>query len=314
MRPLDRVVVVLLAPLVALAALRLVPLEESFPLVAVEAESGWLLLPAWIALGWAVLRRSRGVAVAAALPVIVHAFLLVTAASGDLPATPRDGARIRVVAANVLAWNDRAEELARELAGTRADVMTITELTPEWVRVLEREGVLEQFPHRVVVPRDDCFGVALLSRAPIVEHDVADLGGVPTITAVLALDAQRVRVSAVHTLPPLERAYTAVWRAQMIALRARIGPREPTIVAGDLNASPFTRSYRALLGAGLRGAHESVGRGLAPTWPNGLMPFPPMRLDHILVTHDIDVVDAREGVGAGSDHRPVIADLVVTRR
>ncbi|MDQ3035209.1 MAG: endonuclease/exonuclease/phosphatase family protein [Myxococcota bacterium] len=311
MQPLDRVVAVLLAPLVLLAALRLVPLDESFPLVALEAEIAWLMVPAWLALGWAVLRRSRALAAMAMLPVGVHAFLLVTAVGGAVTWFPRDGVSMRIVAANVLAWNERSEELARELAGTDADVMTITELTPEWVAVLEREGVLAQFPHRVIVPRDDCFGIALLSRPPIVEHEVVDLGGVPMITAVLALDGRRVRVNAVHTLPPRERAYTTVWRAQMIALRARIDPRESTIVAGDLNASPFARSYRALLSAGLRGAHESVGRGLAPTWPNGLMPVPPMRLDHVLVTGSIDVLEVREGVGAGSDHRPVIADLSI---
>ena len=117
--------------------------------------------------------------------------------------------------------------------------------------------------------------------------------------------------AAVSTLPPREADSTRVWREQMIALGARIDPRETMIVAGDLNASPFARSYRALAARGLRGAHESVGRGLATTWPNGMMPFPPMRLDHVLVSPSIAVRSAREGRGAGSDHRPVIVDLTI---
>jgi endonuclease/exonuclease/phosphatase (EEP) superfamily protein YafD len=36
-----------------------------------------------------------------------------------------------------------------------------------------------------------------------------------------------------------------------------------------------------------------------------------MRLDHVLVTPEVTVQSVREGVGRGSDHRPIIADLVL---
>jgi endonuclease/exonuclease/phosphatase (EEP) superfamily protein YafD len=36
-----------------------------------------------------------------------------------------------------------------------------------------------------------------------------------------------------------------------------------------------------------------------------------MRLDHVLVSHGIEVRSIREGLGRGSDHRPIIADLVL---
>jgi endonuclease/exonuclease/phosphatase family metal-dependent hydrolase len=36
-----------------------------------------------------------------------------------------------------------------------------------------------------------------------------------------------------------------------------------------------------------------------------------MRLDHVLVSPGVAVQAIRDGVGQGSDHRPVIADLVL---
>jgi endonuclease/exonuclease/phosphatase (EEP) superfamily protein YafD len=36
-----------------------------------------------------------------------------------------------------------------------------------------------------------------------------------------------------------------------------------------------------------------------------------MRLDHVLVSPGVDVQSIREGIGQGSDHRPVIAGLAL---
>jgi endonuclease/exonuclease/phosphatase family metal-dependent hydrolase len=36
-----------------------------------------------------------------------------------------------------------------------------------------------------------------------------------------------------------------------------------------------------------------------------------MRLDHVLVSAGVEVRSIREGLGQGSDHRPIIADLVL---
>ena len=36
-----------------------------------------------------------------------------------------------------------------------------------------------------------------------------------------------------------------------------------------------------------------------------------MRLDHVLVSPDIGVRSVKEGHGQGSDHRPIVAELVL---
>jgi endonuclease/exonuclease/phosphatase (EEP) superfamily protein YafD len=56
-------------------------------------------------------------------------------------------------------------------------------------------------------------------------------------------------------------------------------------------------------------AWETGGRGFGFTWPNGMFQLPPIRLDHVFVSRDFGVLGARVGTGAGSDHRPVVADV-----
>ena len=84
------------------------------------------------------------------------------------------------------------------------------------------------------------------------------------------------------------------------------------MTAGDFNATRYHPSFRRLLSDGMRDAHERRGRGWAATWPRNRRLLPPlMRLDHVLVSHGVEVRSIREGLGRGSDHRPIIADLVL---
>ncbi|UJR78268.1 endonuclease/exonuclease/phosphatase family protein [Sandaracinus amylolyticus] len=307
---LDRVVLALTTPLAAIALLRITPGLTGHPFDAIEAFTGWALAPAWLALVYALARRAHAVALLASPAALVHAMLVATLFTAGAARAEDDALVLRVATANLYAGNPRAEVLADELAALEVDVLALEEVTPRWREVLGERGVLARFPHRVIADRDDCFGIALLSRVPM-DATIEDLDGVPMIDARLTTRTGPVRVLAVHTMPPLGIEATT-WNAQL-ALLARIvsSSREPVVVTGDLNASPFGRGYRTLLDAGLRGAHESTGRGLATTWPNGTRLLPPMRLDHVLVSREIDARDVREGQGEGSDHRPVIATLAL---
>lgn len=88
----------------------------------------------------------------------------------------------------------------------------------------------------------------------------------------------------------------------------------PMVVAGDLNAPESSSVVRTLLGIGLRDAHSSAGRGYGYSYGQALrLGFSFLRIDHILVSPEIGVVDSFVGNGEASDHRPVIADLWLQR-
>jgi endonuclease/exonuclease/phosphatase (EEP) superfamily protein YafD len=89
----------------------------------------------------------------------------------------------------------------------------------------------------------------------------------------------------------------------------------PLIVAGDLNAEENSPVIRRLLSLGLRDAFGSAGFGYGYTYGHDLRPgFSFLRIDHVLVSEAIGVQDCRVGGGDGSEHRPVIADLLIRRR
>jgi endonuclease/exonuclease/phosphatase (EEP) superfamily protein YafD len=89
----------------------------------------------------------------------------------------------------------------------------------------------------------------------------------------------------------------------------------PLIVAGDLNAEENSPVVRRLLSLGLRDAFGSAGLGYGYTYGHDLRPgFSFLRIDHVLVSEAIGVQACRVGGREGSQHRPVIADLLIGRR
>ena len=103
--------------------------------------------------------------------------------------------------------------------------------------------------------------------------------------------------------------------SQSRRLAADVAKREhPLIVAGDLNAPETSPVIRTLLDRGLRDAFSSAGRGYGYTHGHSTMlAISFLRIDHILVSPEIGVVDAFAGGKEGSEHRPVIADLLLKR-
>jgi len=98
-------------------------------------------------------------------------------------------------------------------------------------------------------------------------------------------------------------------------LQQLAGTRRPLVLAGDLNASeasPVVRTLKA--GLELRDAFASAGRGYGFTHGHSLRPrFSFLRIDHVLVSAAVGVRDCFAGGRDASDHRPVIADLLVRR-
>ena len=76
--------------------------------------------------------------------------------------------------------------------------------------------------------------------------------------------------------------------------------------------TPWSPYFRRLLDDGA--LHDaSRGRGPAPTWPVGLGPMR-IPIDHCLHSDGVVVTDRRTGPGVGSDHLPLIVDLLISPR
>ena len=174
-----------------------------------------------------------------------------------------------------------------------------------WADALDELDAL--YPHRVVEPRDDKFGIAVLSQWPLEEPRViTPADGPPAVVTVLRREASACLLVAAHPPAPVSADWSA-WRdAQLAASGQLVAVADrPTILAGDLNATPWCFGFRRLVAtSGLR--DSAVGRGIQATW-NAHRPVPRIPIDHVLVSPDILVLSREVGRDVGSDHLPVEA-------
>ena len=133
--------------------------------------------------------------------------------------------------------------------------------------------------------------------------------GRPALRLTLEVRGKLLTVFALHTHPPTSgwsleaRNQTLAWLES--ELRGHYGN---ALVLGDLNTSAFSPRFRELIhGSGLRCA--SPWRCAVASWPAF---FPPLMtpIDHILARGGVHVVNLRRGRFTGSDHFPVIAEVV----
>ncbi len=85
----------------------------------------------------------------------------------------------------------------------------------------------------------------------------------------------------------------------------------PTILLGDFNSIPSSPPYRRLAGA-LTDVRTHMAGQLRPTFPSR---FPLLRLDHIFVSKDVAVVEAKvistPLAKLASDHLPLVATIEI---
>ena len=288
--------------------------DRSRVFMAADAYTLWLYLPAYPIAVAAAAFRNWLLTVAAGVLVAAHLVWIVTPVLQTVPITAaaRRAPHLVVVSANLDFQNAPVNQapLVDELADYRADVVVLEEVTPSWWRAITAGGLLSRYRHYEYETRFDAGGMAMLSRLPLTDVVVDESGGWPIITAAVDVGGTTVHLAGVHLVAPInfdrnqyqQRAITAIVRALP----------KPRVVAGDFNASPYSRWFQQLLGLGLREAHDAVGRPFATTWPNGTHhDIPPLRLDHVFADPPIVPLSASEGHGQGSDHRPIIVDLAI---
>lgn len=216
----------------------------------------------------------------------------------------------RLVSINVKTSNRDHAAVARLVEATRPEVLVLIEVDRGWLDALG--PVTARFPTRLELPGDDNFGIALYAAAPgTVEARYLD--GLPSLDAHLAVGARTWRVVATHPLPPVGGAQAASQARALDGLAALVAADDaPTVVIGDLNATPWSRGFRRLCArAGLRDSR--AGFGHQASFPTALG-WAGLPIDHALVTDELAVVGRRLGPDVGSDHRPLVVDLADAAR
>jgi endonuclease/exonuclease/phosphatase family metal-dependent hydrolase len=270
------------------------------------------------------------------LLILRVALLLLGASMGcaHLPGK-QDGLQLRVMTYNIRSGNGDLARVAEAIRGFAPDVVGLQEVDVHWAdrsafadqaRALgEMLNMEVRFAPIYTLPGTDSgkpahqFGVALLSKYPIGKWKNDTLTRLSTqaqnpvpgpapglLEATIDISGTPVRVFNTH----LDyRSDPAVRKQQVLEMLAHIGDkRGPTLVFGDMNATPEATELQPLLQR-LRDAWQGVAVS-GFTYP---AEKPAKRIDYVLTSNHFRVRAASVPVNEASDHLPVLVDLLLER-
>jgi endonuclease/exonuclease/phosphatase (EEP) superfamily protein YafD len=207
-----------------------------------------------------------------------------------------------------LRFDNRTPEKVLSLIGRLSpDVVTLNEVSRFWTPKL---ALLEKaYPYRVLCAVDSNVGAtAVLSRRPFAAgtQPACHVDGSMS-TATIDFGGRPVAVAALH----LEWPWPFEQPEQIGRLAPHLAALAPTaLVAGDLNAAPWSHAVRRVAAAGSLSKAPAAG----PTWlwrrlPVALRPWVGLTIDHVfskggLVIHSIAIAEP-----VGSDHAPLLVEF-----
>ena len=302
--------------LVAWTLIRALGLERGWPLVPLLAFTPYVAMLALVVAGLALWRRWwTGVAVAGACAAILIALLVPRAVPNRAP-EGAPGVRLRVLAANIAANDVTAKQMLDRVRRWDVDVFSAVELPPQAVLAYDRAGIRSLFPHSGAAGAAGVRGHrAVLAAAAAARSRPRAAPSSPWRRPSSTRPAPApVRIVAVHVPAPTDGDAAAQRRRELRTLPgAGQGPLR--LLAGDFNATLDHADLRGLIGRGYHDAAEQAGTGLRPTWPAGRRLVPTLvTIDHVLADRRIRVISARSVAIPGSDHRGVLAELLLPRR
>lgn len=224
---------------------------------------------------------------------------------------PTAGDKFSLRVCNVYCHNIEPERVLELLRQSPTDIVVLLEVTIEWSQRFQ--ALRDVYPHMLFEPEAGSFGIGILARKPWVSLNHRSFGRqkLPSLVVDFPLDDGGTwQLLATHPLPPI-MPLNADARDEQLARVATYCAETtgPIVVAGDLNASPWSHAFRDLCRRGHL-ADSSLGFGIHPTWPT-VGPMAVIPIDHIL-TRGVGVASRRVEHRVGSDHLPVRVDLLIT--
>jgi endonuclease/exonuclease/phosphatase (EEP) superfamily protein YafD len=219
-----------------------------------------------------------------------------------------------VLTANLYQQPATAEAVVALAREHRVDVLSLQEVTPEVDRALERAGLRALLRRRVAAPLAGGGGAAIYSRLRLERRAPLPRWSAQAVAAVRVPGAPPVELYAVHPLAPLRASNIDGWKSGLRALPAATPGSAVLILAGDFNATLDHAELRRILDSGYEDAADEMGSGLRATWPAGRRVPPPITIDHVLADARCGWREARVLKVPRSDHRAVLAEIVLPRR
>ncbi|MBO0515788.1 endonuclease/exonuclease/phosphatase family protein [Streptomyces beijiangensis] len=281
------------------------------PVPQILAFLPWLLAPAAFALLLAGLARWWTGLVWAVLVLAALGWFLRPYGPGPGSVQPRGPLlqNVKVLTAN-LQFGRATGALLATVRSEKPDIVFVEECAFVCADALAADLPRSQYPYRNVVRKDGSEGSAILSAFPLKDANTID-SSMAMPGAVAEIHGVSVRLQLAHPMPPLP-SQVPLWQHEVGKVRAfaAAAPDQPTIVAGDFNASQDHAAFRAVLDDGkLNDSARLAGKSRSWSWPAEAGRFLHTQIDHVLVSKDFEVNSARFVPLTGSDHRGLVVEL-----
>jgi endonuclease/exonuclease/phosphatase (EEP) superfamily protein YafD len=214
-----------------------------------------------------------------------------------------DGATLKVVTVNLWSQNGDGRPFVTFVENERPDVLILQEAYWHWKYYLDRLPAEYRIAAGCELPHQ-CNSV-IVTRLPILT--TRQTGGPCCVAATLALPhplgSGSIEIVGLHLSRTNDRAVRDQELA--VALNRDAAPGSRAILAGDLNALPWSTTIRHL------DRHSGLERitRFTPSWPTPQKLFPILPIDHIYAGCGWRATSLRRGPDIGSDHYPIIATL-----
>ncbi|MCB0061040.1 MAG: endonuclease/exonuclease/phosphatase family protein [Caldilineaceae bacterium] len=237
---------------------------------------------------------------------------------------------LRVMSWNAYFLNKEPAAFFAEVEKLQPDVIALQELSTLFTDAI-LEHLQDDYPYMELYPSKIPAGSAILSRYPFQSTTVPDYDewhGCNCQIVTVQLENEVVTLINAHPWPPkvslggtgdlfnLFALDTTTQDPIFNQLLNRIaGATSPLLVVGDFNTMPFQPNIQRMT-AQLHDTFGEVGSGAGYTFPaqatdHGLPPRPFMRIDYIFHDDAWTATGAWNGTISGSDHRYLVADLLL---
>ena len=273
--------------------------------------AAWSLVPAALALGT---RRWSAAALAIVVVTAFAVFVLPRVVPGGRG--PSDGVRLRVMTSNMLLGGADADAIVQLVRDHDVDVLAVQEFTPDAKDALAKAGLDDLLPYASLVDEPGSPGSGLYTRFPLRQAgNERNQGGFQQAYGIIEPPGTgALLVESAHPMAPWAPKANPDWRQDLAAEPPADPGGIPRILLGDFNATLDHAPFRQLIATGYRDAAAATGQGLTPTWPyEGHPGIPKVTIDHVLVDRRIGVREMSVHPIPQSDHRAIVAELIVPK-
>jgi endonuclease/exonuclease/phosphatase (EEP) superfamily protein YafD len=222
---------------------------------------------------------------------------------------------ITLVQMNLSTRNIQHQRAVRTMLDLQADVVALEEVSALWRQALAESAALQQrLPYHYHAVNSQ---TSIYSRYPLGQVAVHKTGSGYPVDNVLTASVQvpNAPFTLMVAHPPHPTSAMENWRQLVMFTYLIANKRQwpsPFVLAGDLNTTPWSHHYQALLRQ-MTLQDSRAGFGVNPTWPERLWPLR-IPIDHVLVSKDIAVLDTQVGMATGSDHLPLVVKLALPKK